>query len=36
MTKIAVTYIRSVTNLQPTIMLPQPVEVNEAPQSRSR
>ncbi len=38
MTKIPITFISSVTKLQPTIMLPQPVaiSVDELPNSRSR
>jgi hypothetical protein len=37
MTKINVTFIRSVTKLKPSVMLPEPVEINEAvPQERRR
>lgn len=36
MTKIPVTYISSIANLTPKIVLIEPVEVTEHPQARSR
>ena len=36
MTKIPVTFISSVTELHPTIMLPEPIEVTQPNQDRGR
>jgi len=36
MTKIPITYISSVTKLQPTVLLPEPIEVSDQPHVRSR
>jgi len=34
MTKIPITFISSVTRLQPTVMLPIPIEVSDQPHTR--
>lgn len=36
MTKIPINYISSVTKLQPTILLPEPITITDDPQARSR
>lgn len=36
MTKIHVTFISSVTKVQPSFTLPEPIEVGDRPQARAR